>query len=81
MHLCQDEREFSQMIPQIANDIRTRRKHLKITQRDLAELSRTSLRTIKTIEAGNANPTIDVLARILEPIGLRLVVSERIRDE
>jgi putative transcriptional regulator len=69
------------MTPQIGKDIRIRRKFLKITQGDLAEISGVSLRTIKAVEKGDANPTIDALARILEPLGLILVTAERIRNE
>ena len=65
----------------IGEEIRRRRKHLKITQQDLSELSGVSLRTIKAIERGQANPTIDICTKLLEPLGLVLTTAERIRNE
>jgi transcriptional regulator with XRE-family HTH domain len=57
-------------IKQIGKQIQKRRKILQINQADLAEISGVSLRTIKAIEAGDANPTVDILARVLKPLGL-----------
>lgn len=65
----------------ISKTIQSRRKLLKITLSDLAEISGVSLRTIKAIETGNANPTLDILARVLEPLGLKLVTTERVQNE
>ena len=65
----------------IGKDIQKRRRLLKITQNDLAEISGVSLRTIKAIEKGEANSTIEILLRVLQPLGLTLVVGERLTDE
>ncbi|MBN1309096.1 MAG: helix-turn-helix transcriptional regulator [Chitinispirillaceae bacterium] len=65
----------------IGKQTKSRRKQLKITQSDLSEISGVSLRTIKAIEKGEANPTIDILNRILEPLGLILVTTERVKHE
>lgn len=67
--------------PQISQAIKTRRKIFKITQTDLSEISRVSLRTVKALETGRANPTVDILARVLEPLGLQLVTAERVHNE
>jgi putative transcriptional regulator len=66
---------------QIGKDIRARRKLLKITQSDLSEISGVSLRTIKAIEKGTGNPTVEILFRVLEALGLKLVTTERIKHE
>jgi len=66
---------------QITKSIQARRKSLKITQGDLAEISGVSLRTVKAVESGSANPTVEILARVLEPLGLKLVTIDRVRNE
>ncbi|MBN1130818.1 MAG: helix-turn-helix transcriptional regulator [Chitinispirillaceae bacterium] len=66
---------------QIVSEIRCRRRQLKITQSDLAEMSGVSLRTIKAIEKGEANPKLDLLLRVLEPLGLTIDITERVRNE
>jgi transcriptional regulator with XRE-family HTH domain len=65
----------------IGKDIQKRRRLLRITQNDLAEISGVSLRTIKSIEKGESNSTIEILSRVLEPLGLTLVARERLTDE
>ncbi len=65
----------------LGKQIVNRRKQLKITQADLAEMSGVSLRTVNSIENGNANPSIDVLSRVLEPIGLVITLQERVIHE
>lgn len=66
---------------EIGKQIRVRRKRLKVLQRDLAEISGVSLRTVKTVEKGDANPTLEILTRLLEPLGLKLTTTERISHE
>jgi transcriptional regulator with XRE-family HTH domain len=67
--------------PQITEAIQKRRKLLKITQRDLAEISGVSLRTVKALETGDANPTLEILARVLDPLGLKIITAERVTNE
>ncbi|MCK5760262.1 MAG: helix-turn-helix transcriptional regulator [Candidatus Delongbacteria bacterium] len=57
---------------ELANIIRDRREVLKITQEHLAELSGIGLRTLKSIETGNGNPTLDTIIKIIEILGLEL---------
>ena len=61
--------------------IKKRRKQLRISQADLAELSGVSLRTVNAVEKGKANPSVETLSRILEPIGLVLALKERVIHE
>jgi putative transcriptional regulator len=65
----------------IVSEIRRRRRQLRITQGDLAEISGVSLRTIKAIEKGAANPKLDLLLRVLEPLGLTIDIAERVHNE
>ena len=68
-------------IQTIGKQIQERRKLLKITQGDLSEISGVSLRTIKALEKGEVNPTVEILIRVLEPLGLTLTTSERVKHE
>lgn len=65
----------------IGKQIEERRKSLGISQADLAEMSRVSLRTVSAIENDSANPSIEVLSRILSSLGLVFSLQERIIHE
>lgn len=52
--------------------IKKRRSFLKITQEDLAEVSEVSLCTIKDIERGKANPTLAVVEKVCDVLGLEM---------
>lgn len=56
----------------IADIIKSRREELKITQELLAELSGVGLRTLKGLETGKANPTLDTLTKIAEVLGMEI---------
>lgn len=55
--------------------IKKRRKILNITQEELAEISNVGLRTIKNIENGNVNPTINTLNSILDCLGFEMFIT------
>jgi len=57
--------------------LRERREALKVTQEHLAELSGVGLRTLKAIESGKGNPTIDTLTKLAEVLGLELKLEIR----
>lgn len=59
----------------IGEQIRLRRKELMITQPDLAEIAGISVNTLYKIERGQANPTIEVLGKILDVLGLEIIVD------
>lgn len=59
----------------IGEQIRLRRKELMITQPDLAEIAGISINTLYKIERGQANPTIEVLGKILDVLGLEITVG------
>lgn len=61
--------------------IASRRKQLNISQADLADMSGVSLRTLSAIENGDANPSVDVLSKVLEPLGLVINLQERVIHE
>lgn len=64
---------------EFGNMIKERRKVLKINQDDLSEISEVALHTISDIESGKGNPTLNVIAKICDVLGLELDV--RIKGE
>ena len=52
--------------------LKDRREALKVNQEYLAELSGVSLRTLKAIESGKGNPTLDTLNKLAEVLGMEL---------
>lgn len=68
------------MTPQeIGQKCRTRRKDLRLRQRDLAELAGVTLRGLTDLENGHANPTLNQLAKIADVLGLEVILTERSR--
>jgi transcriptional regulator with XRE-family HTH domain len=65
----------------LGKQIVNKRKQLNISQADLADMSGVSLRTLSAIENGDANPSIDVLSKVLEPLGLVITLQERVIHE
>lgn len=61
--------------------IKERRALLGLTQQDLADYAGLSLRIIKSIEVGKANPSVATLSKIAEVLGLelRLKVKEVVK--
>jgi len=60
---------------EIGNEIKSRRKLLKIDQRTLSELAGVSINTLTKIERGEANPSINVLKKILDTLGMDLTIG------
>ena len=55
--------------------IRKRRELLGLLQPQLASISGVSRRTIQLIEHGKANPSMDTIIKITDPLGLILKIS------
>lgn len=68
------------MLVDIGKSIRQRRKQLKITQPYLAELAEISVNTIYKIERNEANPTLTVINKIAEVLGLELKLEVKKTD-
>jgi transcriptional regulator with XRE-family HTH domain len=64
-----------QQVTKIATVIKQRRKLLRITQEDLAELSNISKRYLYAIEKGTANPSIKTLLTLFEILGIQMEVK------
>jgi y4mF family transcriptional regulator len=56
----------------IGEYIKNRRSTLRLQQKDLAELSGVSLRTIIQIENGTGNPSIDTLNKLTKVLGVEI---------
>ena len=59
----------------LAGAARARRRRLKLTQRDVADLAGCSDRSVRALEQGKPTMRLDVLLRILDTLGLRLRVE------
>ncbi|HLT32842.1 MAG TPA: helix-turn-helix domain-containing protein [Aquaticitalea sp.] len=55
--------------------IKRRREILAITQRDLADLSNIGLRTLKALENGRSNPTLETLNKLMDVLGMELSID------
>jgi transcriptional regulator with XRE-family HTH domain len=63
------------LVSSIGLSIKQRRKALKITQPHLAELARISVNTLYKIERGQANPSLDVLTRLADILGMEILME------
>jgi len=55
--------------------LRKRRRSLGIRQKDLAELAEIAVHTLSNIESGKGNPSLEVLGRLLDCLGLKLTIE------
>ena len=56
----------------IIRQLKNRRESVGITQETLADLSGVGLRTLKQLESGKGNPTLQTMAQIADVLGLEL---------
>lgn len=61
----------------LSDTIKNRRSQLRITQFDLAEMAGVSLATVKDIERGKGNPSIQTVEKILAVLGMEVVYQLR----
>lgn len=62
-------------IQHISKVIKARREVLCIDQRSLSEISGVAVHTLSNIEAGNGNPTVKSLNKVLGALGMELRVD------
>ncbi len=60
------------LVETLGEIIRNRRKELSITQPHLAELAQVSVNTLYKLERGQGNPSLDVLNKLAEVLGMEL---------
>lgn len=59
----------------LEENIRARRKFLKITQEELAEIAGVGVNTLIKLERGEGNPTLSVIRRVLDVLGLDICTT------
>lgn len=65
------------LVKSLGEIIRNRRKELSITQPHLAELAKVSTNTLYKLERGQGNPSLDVLTKLAEVLGMELTLEVR----
>jgi y4mF family transcriptional regulator len=60
------------LVKHLGETIKNRRKELSITQPHLAELAKVSTNTLYKLERGQGNPSLDVLNKLAEVLGMEL---------
>ena len=60
---------------QIVKIIQERRDYLNLTQKDVAEMTGITFKSISEIELGLRNPSLNTLKSILDVLGLELTVQ------
>lgn len=66
--------QYIEIMKKIGEEIRLRRKLLKIDQKTLAELAGVSINTLTKIERGESNPSVNVLTKILNTLGMDIKI-------
>lgn len=62
------------LVVDLGRAIKQRRKELGITQPHLAELSEISLNTLYKLEKGQGNPSLEVLNKLIDVLGMDLTI-------
>jgi len=60
------------LVTKIGQAIKNRRKELNITQPHLAELAQISVNTLYKLERGQGNPSLDILLKLSDVLGMEL---------
>jgi transcriptional regulator with XRE-family HTH domain len=63
------------LVKQLGEKIKKRRKELSITQPHLAELANISTNTLYKLERGQGNPSLDVLYKLAEVLGMEFTLE------
>ncbi|MCC5945640.1 MAG: helix-turn-helix transcriptional regulator [Bernardetiaceae bacterium] len=63
------------LVEHIGETIKNRRKELNITQPHLAELAQISTNTLYKLENGQGNPSLHILNKIAEVLGMELKIE------
>lgn len=63
------------LVNTIAETIKKRRKELEITQSHLSELSGISVNTIYKLERGQGNPSLEIIQKLMDVLGLEISIE------
>ena len=64
-------------LEQLGNIIRERRSELSLSQENLSNKSDVAIKTIHSVELGKANPSVKTLEKILDNLGLEMIVVNK----
>jgi transcriptional regulator with XRE-family HTH domain len=64
-------------LEQLGNIIRDRRNELSLSQENLSNKSNVAIKTIHSVELGKANPSVKTLEKILENLGLQIIIVNK----
>ena len=59
----------------IGKQIKDRRRNLKLTQQELADLAEVNINTIVSLERGEGNPKIQTVFHVCEVLGMEIVLK------
>ena len=59
-------------LEELIQTIKERREMLQVTQETVAELSGVGLRTLKQLERGKGNPTLQTLQKLADVLGMEV---------
>ncbi len=65
------------LVETLGRTIQQRRKALRITQPNLAELAGISVNSLYKIERGGSNPTLEMIEKIARVLGLEVKLEVR----
>lgn len=68
------------LVERFSQKIKSQRKSLGITQPHLAELAGVSVNWLSAFERGKANPTLVILEKIIEVLGLEIRLEVKSPD-
>lgn len=63
------------LVIELGETIKNRRKELQITQAHLAELAKISTNTLYKLERGQSNPSLELLFKIVEILGMEITLD------
>lgn len=67
------------LVKELGEAIKNRRKELSITQPHLAELANVSINTLYKLERGQANPSLEVLNKLADVLGMEITLEVKKR--
>ncbi|GAB3362242.1 hypothetical protein GCM10027566_29890 [Arachidicoccus ginsenosidivorans] len=67
-------------LEEIGKEITSRRKELEITQQDLGEMAEVTTKTISQIENGTGNPSFQTLEKIMEILGMKIIIMLKVEN-
>lgn len=62
-------------IQKIGHLIQQRRDHMRITQKQLADMADIGINTLYKIETGQANPTLESLQKVADVLGMEITLQ------